>query len=479
MFEPQSSTRRLFLRGLGGAVLGLPVLEGLLGREAHAAEAIPPFAIFFRQANGVAQATRTNEIGQEPERFWPSAVGAITPATLAGRSLEELVDHRDRLLAVRNVNMDYFDYGDGHASGALQGLTGRRPTVANSGGNAEAAGESIDHRIGRELNPQGRDSLFFYAGARGGWLGGPCVSYRGSGVRRSAIHDPWAGYLQVVGNNRGGVSPEAQLRLRARQQSVNDLVREQLTALRGSPRLSANDRRRLDLHLSSVREVELTLACGATTDEERRIQGLAPGFASTNGDEVLSAAQAHLSVAALAVACGYTRSAVVQVGSGNDGSTRYRNLTTGQLMENFHYISHRRASHDSSGSVIAGSDALHAMVDRQFARTFKTLLDRLASVPLPSGRTLLDAGVAAWYNDNAEGPPHGVRNVPWILAGSAGGALRQGLTVELPGGRQAHTHARLLNTLGAAVGLRKADGSPIDDFGDPGSPRAQLAELLV
>jgi hypothetical protein len=351
--------------------------------------------------------------------------------------------------------------------------------VANSGGNAEAAGESIDHRIGRELNPQGRDSLFFYAGARGGWLGGPCVSYRSSGVRRSAIHDPWAGYLQVVGNNRGGVSPEAQLRLRARQQSVNDLVREQLTALRGSPRLSANDRRRLDLHLTSVREVELTLACGATGDEERRIQGLAPGFASTNGDEVLSAAQAHLSVAALAVACGYTRSVVVQVGPGNDGSTRYRNLTTGQLMENYHYISHRRASHDSSGAVIAGSDALHAMVDRQFARTFKTLLDRLASVPLPSGRTLLDAGVAAWYNDNAEGPPHGVRNVPWILAGSAGGVLRQGLTVELPGGRQAHTHARLLNTLGAAVGLRKPDGSPIDDFGDPGSPRGQLAELLA
>ena len=40
------------------------------------------------------------------------------------------------------------------------------------------------------------------------------------------------------------------------------------------------------------------------------------------------------------------------VGSGNDGSTRYTNISTGQTMENYHYLSHRRLSHDSSGSVM-------------------------------------------------------------------------------------------------------------------------------
>ena len=45
-------------------------------------------------------------------------------------------------------------------------------------------------------------------------------------------------------------------------------------------------------------------------------------------------------------------------------------------MENYHFLSHRRLSHDSSGGVIADSDRLHSMVDIQFARTFKHLLDR-------------------------------------------------------------------------------------------------------
>ena len=158
------TTRRAFLAGLGGVAVGLPFLEGLAPREAKAgSELVDPFAIFFRQANGVAAAQDT-VIGSEPERFWPSAIGPLTPETLAGRSLEELTDYIDRLLVVGNVNMQPFNYADGHARGALQGLTAQGPTVEGVGGDSEAAGESIDHRIGRELNPDGRDSLFLFSG---------------------------------------------------------------------------------------------------------------------------------------------------------------------------------------------------------------------------------------------------------------------------------------------------------------------------
>ena len=63
------------------------------------------------------------------------------------------------------------------------------------------------------------------------------------------------------------------------------------------------------------------------------------------------------------------------------------------------------------------------MVDVQFARTFKHLLDRLAGTPGPNG-ALIDRGVACWYNDNANGPPHGANDVPWVLAGSCAGFLK-------------------------------------------------------
>src|SRR5690554_5044187 len=169
--------------------------------------------------------------------------------------------------------MENYDYADGHARGALQCLTARGPVVPGVGGDSEADGESIDHRIGRELNPGGSDSLFLYAGPAGGWLGGPCISYRGSDNRRSALHDPLVAYETMVGQ-AGGLSPEAIAQLVERNRSVNDLVRDQLVALRSSPRLSSNDRQRLDLHLSSIRDLEATLTCRLSQSQEMELAGM-------------------------------------------------------------------------------------------------------------------------------------------------------------------------------------------------------------
>lgn len=465
-------TRRIVLQGLGGAVLGLPFLESLGRREARAQAAGETFAIFFRQANGVAQETNSDEIGYEPERFYPTELGPLTEGTLSGRALDELGAFRDRLLVLRNVNMEEFPYDDGHARGALQGLTGRGPTVPGAGGDSEAAGESLDHRIGAALNPDGRDSLFLYAGESGGWLGGPCISYRGPAQRRAAIHSPWEAYQTIVGGD-GGLDAAAQALLAARQKSVNDLVRGQLRAVMGRPELSGRDRQRLQLHLDAVRDLEVSLGCQLAEDQARALEGASVSYDSSDGDDTLAATRLHMQVAALAVACGWTRSVAIQIGSGNDGSTRYRNLDSGDVMENYHYISHRRLSHDSTGGIIEGSDLLHHHVDRQFARTFRHLLEQLDSFDV------LDAGIACWYNDNANGPPHSRMGVPWVIAGSAGGTLRQGQCIELSNGGDEVNHTRLLNTLGTAVGLDDGAGGPLADFGDPGLPKEILTEILV
>lgn len=467
-------SRRMVLRGIGGAIVSLPFLESLGPKRARGDMHTPPFAIFLRQANGCA-AEQNTEVGAEPERFWPRMTGTLTPENVSGRALDELEPYLSKLLVVHNVNMNDFNYGDGHARGALQGLTARGPTVEGAGGSSEAAGESLDHRIGRELNPDGRDSLFLYAGRDGGWLGGPCISYRGPAQRRGAIHNPWNAYQSIVGGETG-LSPEAQMQITQRQRSVNDLVRDQLTRLMSRPQISAADRDRLQLHFDSIRELETTLTCQMAADAEAALEGMSAGYDSTDGDLVMNAARLHFDVAALAVACGYTRSVALQIGSGNDGSTRYRNLDTGAEMENYHYVSHRRASHDSSGSVISNSDLLHHMVDRQFAQTFRHLLDRLSAYDMPDGQRLLDHGVAVWYNDNGNGPGHSSRNVPFVLAGSCNGFLRQGMYVEAVGDR---THKQMLNTIGSAVGLRNASGEHLDDFGDPSLPGGVLSELLA
>jgi hypothetical protein len=466
--------RRLVLKGAGSVVLGLPVLEAFLPRRALAGgETTPPYAIFFRQANGVAAAQDT-EIGAEPERFWPTTEGALSAATVTGRALDELTDHLDRLLVVGNVNNEYFDYADGHANGALQGLTAQGPVVPGVGGDSEANGESIDNRIGRELNPDGRDSLFLYAGANYGWLGGPCISYRDANNRRAAIGNPVTAYMGMM-----GVDATQFEQIAARQKSINDLVRGQMQTLMARPELSTADRQRLELHFDSIRDLENSLTCNLTEDQMMEMEGMSPGYESENGDEVLNAAKAHMHIAALAVACGYTRSVAIQVGSGNDGSTRYSNLDTGELMENYHYISHRRASHDSSGSIIANSDLLHSMVDRHFARTFKFLLDKLYEYQLPTGDRLIDTGIACWYNDNGNGPGHAAANTPWIIGGGAGGFLKQGQYIRVANGDGGANISKMLNTVGSAAGLRNDAGDLLDNFGDPGLPTGVFDELLV
>lgn len=476
-------SRRWVLRGLGGVALALPVLESLKPRRAEAAgETVEPFVIFFRQACGVAAAGTTQEIGSEPERFWPKNFGALDANNVGGRALDELTAHLSQMLVVKNVNMNNFAYGDGHARGALQGLTARGPTVENVGGDSEASGESIDHRIGRELNPDKRDSLVMYAGKSGGWLGGPCISYRGPAQRRSALHDPWVAYQTIVGGDTG-LSAEARAELVARQKSVNDLVRGQLQTLMSRPELSKSDKDRLDLHLTSVRDLEIALSCKLDQNIELALQNQAPGYDTAEGDKVIEHVKLHMDVAALAVACGHTRAVSIQVGSGNDGSNRYPDPDTGQLMaDNFHWISHRRASHDDTGTVIPGSDVLHHKVDRQFARMFKYLLDKLDAYDTPDGKKLLHHGLAVWYNDNGNGPPHSSKNIPYVIGGSAGGKLKQGQCLEASGGdTNAKNHAQMLVTLAAAVGAtQNEDGvTPLSQFGDPSLPSGALTELLV
>jgi hypothetical protein len=464
---------------MGGVALTLPLLESFsprVARAASTADAGTSFAVFFRQANGVACQQDSGLGTVEPERFWPTQSGALTADTTNGRAIAELMDYKDQLLVVGGVNMTDYNYGDGHARGAMQGLTGWGPVTEGAAGNSEADGMSLDHRIGADLNPGGRDSLFLYSGPSGGWLGGPCISYRSAGERRAAFRTPKAAYDAISGGGSMNMSQAAAMQLQNRKKSVNDLVRSQMQRLLGQSRLSSSDRTRLQLHFDSIRELEVQLGCQLADSNQRMLDGADAIDDSTVGDDVWTVTRLHMDVAAMAVACGQTRSVAIQIGNGNDGSTCYRDPDTGTLMENYHYISHRRASHDDTGAPIANADLLHHKIDQQFAQAFKYLLDKLSAYRMPDGKSLLDHGMAVWYNDLGNGPNHSPQSTPYVIAGSASGYLKQGQYVHLSGG--APNHNKILNTIGSAVGLRNPSGGPLDDFGDPGQPQGLLQELM-
>jgi hypothetical protein len=233
-----------------------------------------------------------------------------------------------------------------------------------------------------------------------------------------------------------------------------------MQSLLGRPELSANDKKRLDDHFQAIRDLEVKVSMGCTP------MPLAD-FDDGNVDEVV---YTHMDLIALSMACGKSHAATLCIGNGND-QTQY--MVDGVQFERYHHISHRVRSDGSDGEEIPDAEELHHRIDKKFATYYKYLLDRLAAFTTPTG-SLLDEGATVWLNDLSDGPPHGSRDVPWVVAGSAGGKLNTGQFLDGD-----WTINKIHNTIGAAVGMTNATGQPLDDFGDAGYETGHIPGMLV
>jgi hypothetical protein len=469
-FGTKRFPRRLFLSGAAGVTVGLPFLETFASKAVRAATPDDPgFVVFMRQGNGCSQALPYSNPA-EPEMFWPRNLGVLSAASMmadSDRASSELAPYADDLLLVRGVRGALSIGGCGHARGALQALTAQPTGDSEATNNSLALGESLDNRIARELNADGRGPLTLAAMRPGGFLDS-VLSYRGPNDRRGAQTNPKVAFDNIMG--LVNLDEDSANAIAERRQSVNDLVREQMQSLMGRSDLSSDDRNRLDLHFSAIRDLEIRLAeCSplppATVSAIEAIDG-----EHQDGNRVVEVAELHIDVIALALSCGYTHAVTLQVGTGND-STRY--WWEGEQFPSYHWISHRIFADGSEGDPIPGAQAKHNAVDRIHARLFGHLIERLSAYELESG-TLLDKGVCVWMNDLSNGPPHSVNNLPYVLAGNAGGFLRTGRYVDAGD----VTHNKLLNTLATAVGLRKSNGDPVDDFGHESLEGGLIPEMM-
>jgi Protein of unknown function (DUF1552) len=448
--------RRHFLQGMGGMMLALPVLEGLAAKGAAATSDPTRFAVFMRQGNGVQQATSDGE----PERFWPSfSPGVLTREQLAadtGRAVSVLAEHAASLSILRGVYFNDPSNPCRHSGGGNQALTAARASTDECN-TTLALGESLDNRIVRQLGSPGDEPLTLMSGAKTGALD-EVLSYRGPRQLRAAERSPFAAYEDIFGLRH--LEPAAREQLRTRRKSVNDLVQAELHRLRSRRDLSRADLLSLDLHLSSIRDVERGFGQGLTEPEVALLKaGSSELDDDAHVDEII---KLHIDVMVLAIASGARCAATLQLGPGAD-MTRY--TLDGVLLPSFHEVSHRNT----------GADAVdvHHRVDRKLLGYFKYLLDRLVEHRLPQG-ALLDQGVAVYVNDVAN-KFHEYENVPYLVAGNAGGFLRTGHYLDLGG----VTNNKVLNCVGAALGLKNDSGAPLDDFGDPGLPRGFVDAMLA
>ena len=224
----------------------------------------------------------------------------------------------------------------------------------------------------------------------------------------------------------------------------------------------------MDRHLSSVRDIEQQLIASvtpATSADFKSIDG--QHRVDDNRPKVLNL---QFDLIALALASGQHRVAFVQQGDGSDG---INHVLDGNKLPNYHHISHRIDSDGSSGNPIAGAEMMHHRIDRLHMQTFRTLLDKLKAVSTPNG-SLLDLGYAVWTNQQANGA-HKYINVPYLIAGKAGGYLKTGQFVDIA----PTMNNKLLNTLINAAGVRNASGGPVDDFGDGSLPKGLVSQIVA
>lgn len=457
-------SRRRFLQGLGGVTLALPFFESLLPRSAWAAGANKQrFLMVVRSGNGIVQ-----QGSEDGERFWPRAIGAITPTMLrttdADRATSVLADYADRLLMVKNVKLPFARNSCGHAEAIPQVLTASDHTGGTSN-DPLAKGRSVDWFLSDALNGVGAAPLNFMAGPTNTYIGAN-LSWSAPLTRAAADHSPKAVLMRLTGVS--SAPPEVQLLVAQRRKSVNDLVRGQLQDLRGRPQLSSHDRQRLEQHLAAVRDMEVSMSCDLASDQAADINALT---GPENNDVRPQVVHQFMDLAAWAFNCQLNHVATLQVGHGNDG-TQY--VINGTKLPSFHWISHRINSDGSDGEPIANAVELHHQIDMLQLGFFKYLLDRLDGYASPSGGTLLDDAVAVYTNDLGSGPPHDASNTPWILAGRGGGTLKTGQVVD----HQKKPVNQVLNTLINAMGVRKSDGSQTDDYGDASLAKGVVANSL-
>jgi Protein of unknown function (DUF1552) len=455
-------SRRRFLRGTGGVTLGLPLLD-VFSRNLKAQAAEPGYAVFVGEMNGVQQSPG---FGPEPERFWPTQTGAMTTASLGadtGRAMSVLAPYADKLAPIRGVAFSFDGNGCGHSGGGNQVLTAHKVSPDLDKNKSLAMGESVDHFISKTLTQ--REPLALYAGPKYGYINDH-ISHRGTKDVIVGENNPWIAYSKIVGMTGGDAA--AQKLVATRRKSINDLVRTEVKELLGRKDLSADDRTRLDLHFSAIREIELSLVTEFTPAKIAELKSV-DGQHRTDPNR-LKVVGLQQDLIVFALASGHSRVAFLQVGDGTDGVVY---TVDGAAVPNFHHISHRINSDGAEGTPIDGADLMHHKIDRIRLTSFGNLLGKMAATKTPTG-SLLDLGYAVWTNQIADGY-HQYKNVPFIVAGKAGGYLKTGQFISVT----KVVNNKLLNTLANAAGVRKASGALIDDLGDPSNPKGTMPELMA
>lgn len=449
-------SRRAVLRGMGGTIIALPFLDAMVGtgRRARAAGGteFPKRFVVWYTPNGTV-----------PKNFWPERGTSGDDTDFAmSPILEPLERHKGDLLVLEGIDMESSKNGpgDAHQKGTGHCLTGVELQEGDFPGDAGlsagwSSGISIDQHI---ANHCGQDNLFLsleFGVVTQGSSVRSRMSYRGAGQPLPPENDPFTMYLRLFGDP--SVTPEERMRLTARRAAVLDVVSEQYTQLRS--KLGSDDRFKLDTHLEAISTIQTRLNKGTVNFEgacQRPDLGEALDVNRVANMPLIGKLQMDLM--AMAFACDLTRVASL-MWSQSTANHIYSWLGE-DIREGHHPLAHK-------GDADTVKIEQNTRVNKWHAEQLAYFIDKLKSIPEGDG-TVFDNTVIFWTNEQAKGNNHDRDNMPYLLAGSAGGHFRTGRYITQP---SPIGHNRLL------VSLMNAMGVEGEEFGNPEYGRGPISGL--
>ncbi|MBK9384444.1 MAG: DUF1552 domain-containing protein [Planctomycetes bacterium] len=428
--------RRGFLRGACGA-LALPWLESLAPRGAR--RAAPKRFVVVYVPNGMHMASWT-----------PAAEGEL-PQELPP-ILRPLARWREQLLLLSGLTHDKARAnGDGpgdHARAAAAFLTASQPRKTS--GRDLRAGISFDQVLAAAIGAATPFASLELSGERGRQSGEcdsgyACVysnnlAWRSPELPLPPETDPRQLFDRLFA---GGESAEARAKraeVAARRTSLLDYLREDARAL--SPRLGTSDRRKLELYLDAVRELERKIA--ALAAEDGGVAVSRSGYRPERVDGFEPRSKALAEVLALALAADRTRVATWMIA--NEGSNRsYPAL---QVKDGHHEVSHHGGD-EAKQSSIERINLFHAGLLAHFLQALEAHEEE--------GEPLLASCAVLYGSGIADGNSHAHHGLPLLLAGGSALGLRSGRHLRFPGETPA---ANLFLALAERYGVE------LESFGD-------------
>ena len=438
-------SRRRFLRGAGGAAIALPFL-GAMDGPAKAAPFPKRFVVFF------------TGLGQVKQSWLPSGSGA--DFTL-GEVLAPLEPFKSKIMVLDGVDMESAHHGPGdpHQLGIGHALTGTElqegtlfPHVCDPDKTVGwGGGVSIDQLLAQQIGQTTKlGSLELGVQVQYSNVSAS-ISYRAPGVPVPPEDDPAKVFDRLFTDL--AANPRVRAFMSRRRHRVLDAVMEDYAAL--DQRLGGEDRQKLEQHLDSIRDVALRLDAPGALGGICALPDLGDVPATYDNDAYPVLGKLQMDLLAMALACDLTRVASLQ-------------WTTVQTGKVFSWLGQTQIHHELSHA--GGSDpvARAQLVDigRWHAEQLAYLLSKLAAMPEGDG-TVLDNTVLLWCTDIAEGHTHARRDMPYLIAGDAGGYYQSGRVVSYQGA----WHNDLL------VSLCRAMGVGVSTFGNPAYCTGELPGL--